>query len=118
MNIFKAYATLKVSKISVGFIDLIKFKRSKRDFDAIVYAILIHDKAQLRCDRQRIIDHWKEGGNPLNVVHGLIAALGTNQSLSISKAIKKDKMGIDISKKLIGIGWKQRMKEITAENKK
>ena len=104
MTLINAWLMMKFTGTPVSFGKLLKLKQESANFGSIVNALIVFHIGNLNFNTDRIIDHWKDGGDPKNVVYGLLVASKNNISLTLSDAIAKDKKGIDIPKEITGIG--------------
>jgi uncharacterized protein YqfA (UPF0365 family) len=101
MNVFQALLLTKISDVPISLRELINLKKIKGDFDKMIRSLIVINKARLRLDREQLIEHWRNGGDPENVVYGILTASKNGVSLSLNDAFNRDLEGIDIPQEYI-----------------
>lgn len=108
MSFFEAWLMTRFSGVPISARKLWTMQKVNADFGAIVHSLIVYHKGRLKYDIDRIIDHWKDGGDPRNIVYGLLLAKKNNISMNLTDAIAKDINGIDIPKEITGKGLNEK----------
>jgi uncharacterized protein YqfA (UPF0365 family) len=92
----KLWIAARVTKTPVGLLDLV-FMRMRRVPPArIVNPLICATAAGVRVSRLQLESHYLAGGNPQNVVAGMIAASKLKADLPVEQACELDLAGLDV----------------------
>jgi len=100
MKSWQMYITLRMSGVKLPYKEVKTLKETGRDPQPIINALILFKRSGFQEDFNPLIKHWKTGGNPVNVVTGLIEASKHDISLELPEAIEKDKSGINIPEEI------------------
>ncbi|MCF8232355.1 MAG: hypothetical protein K9J27_09210 [Bacteroidales bacterium] len=100
MKSWQIYITLRMSGVRLMYKEVKTLKDTGLDPQPIINALILFKRSGFQEDFHPLIEHWKTGGDPVNIVTGLIEASKHDIPLTLPEAIEKDKSGINIAKEI------------------
>ena len=89
-----------MSGVKLPYKEVKNLKETGRDPKPIINALILFKRSEFQENFYPLIEHWKIGGDPVNVVTGFIEASKHDISLSLQEAIEKDKSGVNIPEEI------------------
>ena len=89
-----------MSGVKLPYKEVKNLKETDRDSQPIINALILFKRSGFQEDFHSLIEHWKTGGDPVNVTTGLIEASKHDIALSLTEAIEKDQSGINIAEEI------------------
>ncbi|MCF8337440.1 MAG: hypothetical protein K9I74_05600 [Bacteroidales bacterium] len=100
MKSWQIYITLRMSGVRLPYKEVKNLKETDRDPQPIINALILFKRSGFQENFYPLIEHWKTGGDPVNIVTGLIEASKHDIPLTLPQALEKDKSGINIPEEI------------------